>query len=170
MKHVSLSIHNLTGQKVCDLYDSYLKAPGQAYSIQRTVERNGWKEMSFSLPYMIDHKANFRWRYIRNEYRLRLKDGEEEDWYIISEPKREKTSDRISGTVTCYHSSSVLKTKNLYLQFDDNNGIGTCQELMGKVLQNTGWKLGLCDTFYEKDGVTEKIRSLSSQGKVGAYQ
>lgn len=28
----------------------------------------------------------------------------------------------------------------------------------------------MCDTFYERDGATEKIRSLSSEGKVGSYQ
>lgn len=170
MKRRALSIHNLAGQKVCDLYDSFISAPGQAYNIQRTVELNGWKELSFTLPYMMDKKTNFRWKYIRNEYRVRVKDGDEEDWYIISTPKKEKSAKSISGTVSCYHCSSVLKTKNLYLVFDDTNGIGTCQELVEKALMNTGWKLGVCDTFFEKDGVTEKIRSLSSEGKVGAYQ
>lgn len=170
MKRRALSIHNLAGQKVCDLYDSFITAPGQAYGIKRTFELSGWKELSFTLPYMIDKKTNFRWKYIRNEYRVRVKDGDNEDWFIISTPKKDKSSKAISGTVTCYHCSSVLKTKNLYLFFDDENGIGTCQELMEKVLMNTGWSLGICDTFYEKDGVTEKVRSLASEGKVGAYQ
>lgn len=30
--------------------------------------------------------------------------------------------------------------------------------------------MGLCDTLYEADGVTEKVRSLQSDGKQGAYQ
>lgn len=63
-----------------------------------------------------------------------------------------------------------LKTKNLYMTFDDENGIGTIQYLMKQVLKGTGWSLGSCDTFYERDGVTEKIRSLTSDGKVGTYQ
>lgn len=37
-------------------------------------------------------------------------------------------------------------------------------------MTNTTWQLGECDTFYERDGVTEKIRSISSEGKKGAYQ
>jgi hypothetical protein len=37
-------------------------------------------------------------------------------------------------------------------------------------LATTGWKLGECDTFYEADGVTEKKRSIKSDGKLGAYQ
>lgn len=119
---------------------------------------------------MVDRKTNFRWKYIRNEYRLRVREDDYEDWFVITSPKKTKSSGQISSTVSCYHISSSLKTKNLYLAFDDANGIDTCQNLMQKVLQNTGWSLGLCDTFYEKDGVTEKIRSLSSEGKVGAYQ
>jgi hypothetical protein len=63
-----------------------------------------------------------------------------------------------------------LKTKNLYLTFDDTNGIGTLPYLMEQVLKGTGWKLGKHDTFYEKDGKTEKVRSLASDGKTGAYQ
>lgn len=53
---------------------------------------------------------------------------------------------------------------------DDDNGIGTAEYLINKVLVNTGWTLGTCDTFYEKDGTTEKIRSISSKGKRGTYQ
>lgn len=64
----------------------------------------------------------------------------------------------------------MLKTKNLYLVFDDTNGIGTIQYLIGRALTNTTWTLGVCDTFYERDGVTEKVRSISSEGKKGAYQ
>lgn len=41
---------------------------------------------------------------------------------------------------------------------------------MKQILKGTGWSLGNCDTFYEKDGKTEKVRSISSEGKAGAYQ
>ena len=40
---------------------------------------------------------------------------------------------------------------------------------MTQILKNTGWTLGVCDTFYESDGVTEKKRSFTSGGKRGAY-
>ena len=119
---------------------------------------------------MVEKKSNFRWKYIRNEYRQRVRCGDWEDWFTITRPKRSKSSGQISNTVVCYHLSSVLKTKNLYLQFDDENGIDTCANLVTKALSGTGWNLGLCDTFYESDGKTEKIRSLSSTGKVGSYQ
>lgn len=42
--------------------------------------------------------------------------------------------------------------------------------MINRALTNTGWTLGECDTFYERDGETEKIRSISSSGKKGAYQ
>ena len=54
--------------------------------------------------------------------------------------------------------------------FDDENGIGTIKELATRALVSTGWTLGHCDTFYESDGVTEKIRTIRSDGKLGAYQ
>ena len=119
---------------------------------------------------MVDKKTNFRWKYIQNEYRLRVKRDDYEDYFTITRPKRGKSSGQISNEVVCYHISSVLKTKNLYLQFDDENGIDTCGNLVSKVLTGTGWSLGVCDTFYESDGKTEKVRSLSSNGKVGSYQ
>ena len=37
------------------------------------------------------------------------------------------------------------------------------------MVANTGWQIGECETFYESDGVTEKIRSIKSEGKRGAY-
>lgn len=76
----------------------------------------------------------------------------------------------ISTTISCDHISAVLKTKNLYLVFDDMNGIGTIRELAERALASTGWTLGHCDTFYESDGKTEKIRTIRSDGKLGAYQ
>ena len=57
----------------------------------------------------------------------------------------------------------------MYFTFDDENGIGTAQDLLTLALKNTGWQLGFCETFYEKDGVTEKIRSLKTETKRGAY-
>ncbi len=41
--------------------------------------------------------------------------------------------------------------------------------MLEQALKNTGWRLGFCETFYDSDGVTEKIRSLKSESKRGAY-
>lgn len=71
MKRVALSIHDLGDKKVCDLYDSSAQTPGQAHSICLVTELNGWKELSFVLPFMVGKEKNFRWKYIQNEYKLR---------------------------------------------------------------------------------------------------
>ena len=75
----------------------------------------------------------------------------------------------MSASITCQHVCSLLSKKNPFLTFDDTNGIGTAQYLLEQVLQNTGWTLKYCETFYEADGATEKIRSLKTENKRGAY-
>lgn len=92
------------------------------------------------------------------------------DWFIVHAPKKTRDSRATTNTVSCDHISTILKTKNLYLTFDDTNGIGSIQYLLEQILKGTGWTLGVCDTFYERDGKTEKVRSLQSEGKAGAYK
>lgn len=171
MEQVSLSVYDYNRKKLCDLYDSHVQAQGQAHDIIYREELNGWKEVSFSLP-----RGSFRWDYIRSEYLLRLKIGAAIDWFIIHTPKKTKNSKAITQQVTCSHLSSILKTKNLYLAFDEENGIGTAEYLLEQILANTGWTIGECDTFYERDGFSDsgeqvvKQRSLSTESKVGSYQ
>lgn len=119
---------------------------------------------------MVDQKHNFRWDFIRNEYMVRLIHGDEIDWFIIQTPTRKKDGKSVSAEVVCNHVSELLKTKNIYLTFDDTNGIGTISYLAEQALHGTGWTLGTVDVFLEKDGVTEKVRSLNSSGKSGAYE
>ena len=177
MKHTSLSVYDYSGKKVCDLYDSHVMEAGQAFDISVTTELSGWRELSFSLPYRIEKDDNWRWQYIKAEYQVRLKEGSKEDWFIITSPKKSKGSKAISGEVTCGHLSGTLKTKNLYLYFDDTNGIGTLPYLMKQILAGTGWSFDEegSDIFYENyatDESAEKVekkRSLSSDDKTGAY-
>ena len=156
-------------KKVCDLYDSSTNALGQAYGITYSEELNGWKEVSFTLPLMVNGEKNFRWNYIRNEYKLRLTIGQSTDWFVIQKPKRSKNGKTITNVVTCPHESTMLKKKNIYLTFDDENGIDSIENLINKALINTGWTIGVCDTFLENDGSKEKIRSIKSDGKQGTY-
>lgn len=125
--------------------------------------------MTFSLPFLVDKKKNFRWNYIKNEYLLRLTIDKKTDWFIIHAPKNDKDSHAIQSTIFCNHVSDILKTKNLYMTFDDENGIGTLPYLMEQILKGTGWRLGSCDKMLERDGKTEKIRTLTSEGKEGSY-
>lgn len=171
MAHVSLAIFDYSNKKVCELYDSDALSSGQAYNICKQEEiKQGWKELTFDLPLKINKEKNFRWDYIKNDYLVRVREGNETDWYLIKTPKKTKSGGIVTNAVRCVHISTNLKTKNLYLTYDDTNGIGTIRYLVNRALTNTGWMIGTCDTFYESDGVTEKVRSYSSNGKRGSYQ
>ena len=169
MKHISIAAFDYSGNKLCDLYDSDIKAAGQAYDPVQEEEIGGWKQLTFSLPYLENDKENFRWDYVKAEYLIRLRVDSATDWFLLQTPKRDHGK-LITNTVVCPHISTVLKTKNLYVTFDDETGIGKIDYLIGRALTNTGWSIGTCDVFYEADGETEKVRSLKSEGKQGAYQ
>lgn len=168
--HVSLDIFNYQREKVCNLYDSAIRAKGQAYEIILTTEATGWKEIEFRLPFQVDKEYNHRWDSVKSEYLLRVSLGNKFDWFIVQSPNKSKDSKAITNKVYCAHISSLLKTKNLYLVLDDTNGIGTIRELGSRILAGTGWSLGEVDTLYESDGKTEKVRSLLSDGKSGAHK
>ena len=89
---------------------------------------------------------------------------------MLQTPSKKKNGKVVTNTVKCGHVAAMLKTKNLYLVFDDTNGIGKIDYLITRALTNTTWTLGECAQFYERDGVTEKVRSISSDGKKGSYQ
>lgn len=118
--------------------------------------------------YKVDGEKNFRWDYVRGEYLIRFIDGDEIDWYIIQEPQGTKNS-TVTKTITCPHISTLLKNKNIYLEFDDENGIGTLPELAAKILAGTGWTVGRCDVFVERGSQIEKVRSLKDNSHAGAY-
>lgn len=167
--HSSLAIFNYSNQKLCDLYDSQNDLAGQAFGIERTINlQDGVKNLSFSIPYMVDSKKNFRWKYLKSEYLIRLIYKGKTEWYIAQKPSKHKDKSGIYGEVVCSGSESALKTMNIYKEFDDENGIGTLSELVDKILSGTGWHRGYTDPMLEQDGVTEKIRSLKSNNKQGA--
>lgn len=101
---------------------------------------------------------------------MRVIDGNETDWYRLTEPTDSDDGLKAEVSVTCPHCSAMLKKRNLYLEFTDENGIGTLQQLAAKALDGTGWTLGWVDPIYEKDGETEKIRTYNCSAKTGAYK
>lgn len=136
-------------------------------------EINGWKSLEFTLPRWIDldggRAENPYMAYVKNEFLVRYQEDDCTDWFLITLPTDDHESSN-TVTVSCGHISSLLNRKKLYLIMDDTNGIGTAEQIAALILQNTGWTLGACDTFLEADGQTEKVRSLKSDGKEGAYQ
>lgn len=150
-----------------------MSVPGQAYDIVHTEEINGWKSLEFSLPHLIEesgeHVDNPRLPYVKNEYLVRYVEDGQADWFIINLPVQEHQS-AVASRISCGHISCLLNRKKLYLVLDDTNGIGTLPQIASLILHNTGWSVGVCDMFLEADGQTEKVRSLKSDGKEGAYQ
>lgn len=169
--YISLDVYNIGRKtKVCSLYSSDGEQFGAAHSIKKTTEMNGWKEITFTLPVRINGEINWRLPFMTNEYELRVIDGDEVDWYRLAEPTDSDDGLKAEIKVTCPHCSAILKKRNLFLEFTDENGIGTLQQLAAKALDGTGWTLGECDTILESDGVTEKVRTYNCSEKTGAYQ
>lgn len=164
----SIGIYGYDRNKICDLYDSESSIHGQAYDISFEKNANGVPMLSFNIPYIIDNEANFRWQYLKSEYQIKMVRGGKIEWFVASKPTKSKSNKQIVGVVKCNGLAATLKTKNIYLVFNDENGIGTIDYLMEQILNGTGWHLGHCDTLYEEDGITEMVRSLSSDGKKGA--
>lgn len=169
-KRYTMAVHDMNGVRICSLYDSKVPQDGAAYGIRIHKEISGWKELSFNLSkYMRIREQNFRCDFIRNEHLLYLTEDDKTDVYCIKAPSELHDSSKIQFTVSCNHISEELKTKNLYKYFDDLNGIGTCEELIERAIRGSGWKLVSCDTFFESDGMTEKVRSYTCEAKTGAY-
>lgn len=175
-RNLVLDIYDYCGNKLCTLYDSASDLGGQACNVIVTTERNGWRELSFTLPSVYtehgEEKDNYRLAYLKADYRIRMIDDYGIDWFIISEPKVTHQAFSKNITVTAGHVSQILKTKNLGLEFsdDEGNNVGTALKLLTTILSGTGWSPGDVSTFYEKDGVTEKSRSLKAETKTGAFK
>lgn len=147
--------------------------PDAVYDVELAQERMGWKELNFSISRWVEEDGerteNPLIRLIQNEYKVRVSKGGKVDWYIVYEPEWTRNEDNRDVHITCGHVSSILQKRGLYLYLDDSNGIGTLPYLAEQVLKDTGWTVGVCDAFYEADGITTKVRSLQTDGKEGAY-
>lgn len=182
--HVSVDIYNYANQKVCNLYDSESKSPGAAHDLQVDRQLDGWKTLTFTMPYQEDPSHNnYRWSFIRNEYLVRVKKDDWINYFIIHTPKKRHNSKSVENSVTCSDICSTLKTRNLYKEFDgDKTGIGaisswtqsnTVPPLMAQVLEGSGWRFDEENSveIYEKSDPTQvKIRSFKSSAKAGCYK
>lgn len=175
-RNLVLDVYDYGGNKLCTLYDSSADVRGQATDVYVKTERNGWRELSFNLPSTCTdngkEEENYRLQYLKADYRIRLVDDAGVDWFIISEPKVTHQAFSKNVSVIAGHVAQILKTKNLGLVFsdDEGNNVGTAAQLLDTILHGTGWTAGEVVTFYEKDGVTEKSRSLKAESKTGAFK
>lgn len=174
-RHYTLGVFNYNRQKLCDLYDSWVELAGQAYDIVVTEEMNGYHTLNFSIPYMVntsgsEYNRNFRWDYLKGDYLIRYTADDKIIWYVATKPVRKKSGKLIVGEVSCDGYESLLKTRNIYMDFDDTNGIGNMKYLMDQILMGTMWTYdeARSDILYENDGQTVKVRSMTSGNKQGS--
>lgn len=184
---LSLDICDYNDKALCSLYDNTADVSGQATDVYVKTERNGWKELSFKLPATCltaeGEEPNYRLQYLVADYRIRLqtqKPGEdvETDWFLVSEPKIYHDQESKTYEIVADHISSLLKTKNLGLEFSDEEGnnTGTIQEIANTILEGTGWHIQ--DPYYvfaEDENMAtsqgqEKVRSFTAPAKTGAFK
>ena len=172
-KKLYITIFDYNKRAVCDLYDNQADISGQAVNVHITTERNGWKELSFDIPSTCmtenGEEENYRLKYLVAEYRIRVVEAGEIDWYVISEPKINRNNFSKNVSVRAGHISQLLKHKNLDLEFsdDEGNNVGTAEQLLTTILEGTGWSCGLIDDFRDTDG-SIKHRSITGQAGTGA--
>ena len=174
-----LDICNYDKEVVCPIYDSRADVSGQAYNVFISSERNGWKELSVSIPTTCAtencEEENYRLQYLIAEYKVRAIeyiDGvEKTDWYIISEPKITHNNFSKTTEVRAPHCSIILNARSMELEFSDDeaNNVGTAEEILTTILEPTEWHIGNVADFYEDDG-SVKVRSMNASSKTGAFR
>ena len=114
----NVGIFDYDREKICDLYDSQADVQGSAYDIEFIKNYNGVHTLSFKLPYKYNGEINFRWQYLQSDYLIRLYYNGATEWFVASKPTKSKDSTGIIGTVMCNGLPVLLKTKNIYGEFD----------------------------------------------------
>jgi len=108
---VSLSVCDYSGKILMDIYHSESPSNGQALDIQMIKERNGWKEVLFSLPIDIETEngleRNIRADLIQNERMLRVVEDGYEDYYFIAQPDWTNGGEEKYISVMCGHVSTI---------------------------------------------------------------
>jgi len=177
IRNLRLDVCDYSGNIVCNLYDNLSDTSGRATDVFVTSERNGWKELSFTIPSKVytDERMedNYRIKYLIADYRIRLMDDYETDWYLISEPKITHNKKSKNVSVVANHISMLLKQKKMDLEFSDEEGnnVGTARQLLETILEGTGWTCGNVAQFMERDQPNvEKVRSLVASAKTGAFK
>lgn len=175
-----IDVCNYKNEALCNIYDSLTDVSGAAVDVFINKERNGWKEVSFSIPSVCETgegpEENYRLAYLVSEYRLRTvetKNGvSETDWYIISENSVNHEAGAKNAEVTCGHISQILKTKKMNMEFSDEEGnnVGTCEELLTAILDGTNWHVGNVAKFFEDNGEDIKVRTLNEPTGSNAFK
>ena len=175
MKRIlKVDVCDYSGALLCNLYDSEHDLSGGAFNVFGVTERNGWKELNFSIPSVcytdeMEEERNYRIDYLKGDYLLRTIDDYETDYYLISEPKITHNDEEHLWEVRAGHNSQILKYKNLDLEFsaEEGNNVGTAEMLLDTILEGSSWSRGEVYEFKEKNSDEIKQRTLVASANTG---
>ena len=182
IRSISLDVCDYTDKALCNLFNSANDLDGGAHDVIVHTERNGYKELRFSMPSVLQTgEPNWRMGYLISDYRIKLQimrpDEVEVDWFLISESRITHDAFSEDYEIKANHISSLLNTKNLELEFSDEEGnnVGTIGQIAETILEGTGWHLGNVSHFYEDtkygyDAEKEKVRSFTASSQSGAFK
>ena len=185
-RSISIDVCDYTDKPLCNLYNSANQISGQAVNVITHTERNGFKEISFEIPSVCEGEngpeENYRLKYLISDYKIKLQIKKpnkpiEVDWFLISENKVTHNAFSKQYEVHAKHISQLLATKNLDLEFrdDEGNNVGTIRQLAELILEGTNWHLGEVAEFLEEEKYSqgqevEKKRSFTAAAKTGAFK
>ena len=175
MRSISIDVCDLDRNPICNIFDSAGDTEHSAFDIYVKTQRNGSKTLTFSLPSSAEQGEEDNWRlqYMLPEYKIRTIIDNVEDYFILTQDSITHDKRNKKVNITCPHIAMLLKYKNMDLEFEgnDSDSIGTANALATTVLKGTDWSYDAAGSaiFYEKDGTTEKVRTLKASVKTGAF-
>lgn len=174
IRSISIAVCDLDKNPICIVYDSAVDIELSAYDIFVKTQRNGSKVLSFSMPSQAeDGTDNWRLQYMLPEYKIRTIIDDKEDYFILSNDSIAHDKRNKKTTITAQHSAMTLKYKCLDKEYDGQHAesVGTANMLCTSILEGTDWSYDADNSaiFYEKDGITEKYRTLKCSAKTGAF-
>lgn len=125
---IQISIYSHDGEYIDSLFDSEKDFEGQAYAPQITLNANGQKTLSLSIPLRILSKDrsgyidNPRWDFITKQYKVRVEDSEGINEYVLKDYNEiHSDSDQITLTANFMSLAEFELTQLGYeLQFNEN--------------------------------------------------
>ena len=178
-KQLKISIYSHEDEFIDLLFDSTHEFAGQCYNPILTVNANGAKTLSFSLPLKYFEKTqgkvidNIRWQYITNQYKIRVEREEEEieEFVLRDYTENHSENDQLTIDINCMSLAEfelgqigyelTFSEESLYIYPDnldpndpDNKPIGVHEADIHfwakKIIENTNWTYKV-QSYYEVD-------------------
>lgn len=125
---IQISIYSHDGKYIDSLFDTEKEFEGQAYAPQVTINANGQKDLSLSIPLRILSKDkskyidNPRWEYITKQYKVRVVDNNGINEYVLRDYNEiHSDNDQITLSATFMSLAEFELTQLGYeIEFNEN--------------------------------------------------